>query len=324
MAAAIADPWQRLNAVVTAVSITFGRLLQPVLNPMVDSITAHLGQLRELMDKYPNITRLVGKLVLGVFALVAVLSTLSIAMGIGKFLMVGWGAASLVLSGGLTALTSIITAARVAVLWFNGALLLNPITWIVLGIVSLIAILAVLILRFDDVKAAWRKYVIDPLKNDIAEGGIFGKFTADFERIKTGWMLIYDLVKKSSIGAAMAESLTNLFKPITEFIDKIISGWAMLWDMVQKLDVRKKIDSQLDRWAGALGLRSDTGSATTAPGVVAATPLIADRVPQGGMMQEIRNTTDNRRGTTIENLTVNTTQPVNPWTLENALTMAGG
>ncbi|BFM20516.1 phage tail tape measure protein [Gilvimarinus japonicus] len=292
MAQAIADPWEKLSAIVTAARITFGRLLQPVLNPLVNKFSEHLKQLRGAMDRYPNITKLVGKLTLGVLAIVAALSFFSILIGFSKFLMIGWSVVAAVWGGVIFTITAALKAARFAMLLFNLSLYANPVFWVVIGIVALIAAIALLVYKFDSVKSAWKKYVTDPISDSRVFDPMFKTIFNGIEKIKSGWRGFWNLLK-----------MLNPAKLIGKAFNWIVEKWNAL-PFVDKVEIG-------DMTVGGIGSGESSGG------------LVRSRVPTGGLLQDINNA-DNRRSNYVEKLEVNTTQKVDAWWLDNQLATVGG
>lgn len=140
MAKTMADPWQRLSAVGAALSTSLGgamnRALIPFANWLIDIGTTLSGW----MEKFPNITRMIGVATLVVMGLVAAFSAFAVVGGMFQLFMVG--------------IAPVIAVARTATLLFNAALWANPITWIVAAIIALIVAIGLLIYYWDDVKKA--------------------------------------------------------------------------------------------------------------------------------------------------------------------------
>ena len=300
MAAAIADPWERLGSLVMAARIQFGRLLQPVLNPLVDKFTEHLGQLRLLMERYPNITKLVGKVVLGVLALVGVFSALAVIVGISKIVMIGWSVVATVLGARILVLNALLAAARVAVLWFNLSLYANPVMWVVIGVLALIAVIAALVINFDKIKTAWVKNVVEPIQ----QKGLFGALSDGIENIKDKWSGLWKHIKRLNPAVVIGEVIGKVFaKLLGRAFSWIVEKWNAL-PFVDKVDMG-------DMSVGAFNSSEETA------------PLVRSRVPTGGLLQDINNA-DNRRSNYVEKLEVNTTQKVDAWWLDNQLATVGG
>lgn len=129
--------------------------------------------------------------------------------------------------------TAATVAEKLAVLGLNGAMLTSPVTWIVAGIVALIAIIVLLIKNWDKVKdvatKAWDKIkevwgkvcgwfkstVIDPLVNF---------FTGLWESIKSIWDGICNVVSFA------IQLIANI---ISFCVDLILLPWRLLWEGIK-------------------------------------------------------------------------------------------
>lgn len=140
MAKAIADPWERLDAAGAAVKTTFGRVMQPVLVPAAEWLIRMGDGVVALTEKYPTLTKVIGIATLVVFGLVAAVSVFALAGGIAQMALAG--------------LQTVLLAGRIAMLLFNAALWANPITWVVLGVVALVAAIVLAVSHWDSIKAA--------------------------------------------------------------------------------------------------------------------------------------------------------------------------
>ena len=90
MAMAIADPWDQSAAAVKNFRMEFGERLLKVFSPVYDKITLTMTTFTKWMDMFPHLTDWVIKGVVGIGLLVGSLSALSVAVGLSKFVMVGW------------------------------------------------------------------------------------------------------------------------------------------------------------------------------------------------------------------------------------------
>ena len=158
MAAEIADPWERLSAAGSAAKSTLGRVLQPVLNPLIEKLIAGGETIVRWTELFPALTRVVGAGVLAIFAMIAAVSTLALVGGIAQLAMAGWGVAMVTGQGIMFVLSGAMKAVTLATWLFNAALWANPITWIVAAVIALIAVVGALIYYWDDVTAAVDKF----------------------------------------------------------------------------------------------------------------------------------------------------------------------
>lgn len=121
MAKAMIDPWQQFGAAVQALRIAFGQALIPLLTPLMERLTAIAGTLTRWAGLFPNITKLLGMVTLGVLGFIAAIAGLTILHGIIGML----------------------------------SMLASPITLIVIGLAALTVGVGLAIYYWDDLKAAF-------------------------------------------------------------------------------------------------------------------------------------------------------------------------
>jgi hypothetical protein len=189
MAEKMVDPLDRVYAASTAVKIGFGSLIEKAMLPFYDSVIENMSVLSGWIDKYPHLFGALAKLTIYIAGVVAIVSALAIAKGLAMIAMAGFSVAVTILKTplllvraatlawnaalGFTRIALLATAIRFPALltgliamkagfisgaagaWaFAAALLANPITWIVIGVVALIAGLVLLVKNWDAVKVA--------------------------------------------------------------------------------------------------------------------------------------------------------------------------
>lgn len=81
MAAKMVDPWMRISSGVESMRIAFGQALLPAIEPVVESLANGAGTLTEWMQRFPNITRVLGKVVVGILGLTAAMGALALISG---------------------------------------------------------------------------------------------------------------------------------------------------------------------------------------------------------------------------------------------------
>lgn len=154
MAKDMVDPWERWSAGITAVRIGIGQALLPVLNPLIEMMADGLGQISAWTKLYPNLTRWIGYAALAIIGLTAASAAFTLAVGLSQTAMAGWKLAGLAVTGVMKGLEFVMLLGKAAVWLFNAALWANPITWIIAGIILLIAAVGALIYYWDDLIAA--------------------------------------------------------------------------------------------------------------------------------------------------------------------------
>ncbi|ELQ15745.1 prophage PSPPH06, TP901 family tail tape measure protein [Pseudomonas fluorescens BRIP34879] len=238
MAKNMVDPWQQFGAAVQALRIAFGQSLIPILAPLMDRLVAIASTLTRWTQLFPNITRAIGITVLVVFGIIAAMSLLTMTVGISKMVWLGmitvWklltmaGLRSVAMFlyhtvmvigfvAGLVLMVAWMGLVKGAMLLWQGAiwlvntaLLANPVTWIVIGIVALVAAVAAAIIYWDQWTSA--------LLNSEAFRWVSGQLTAlsDWFDSMSGW---------SSMASAAWDAIVAIFKSaingLIEMLNKI-------------------------------------------------------------------------------------------------------
>ncbi|WP_235860951.1 phage tail tape measure protein [Pseudomonas proteolytica] len=238
MAKNMVDPWQQFSAAVQALRIAFGQSLITILTPLMDRLVGIASTLTRWTQLFPNITRLIGIVTLSFLAITAAMSLLTLTVGLSKMAWLGtvvvWNA--LTWSGyrsiamflyhtvmvigfvaGLVLMVAWMGLVKGAMLLWQGAiwlvntaLLANPVTWIVIGIVALVAAVAAAIIYWDQ----WTSALI----NTEAFKWVSGQLTALSEWFDSmgGW---------SSMASAAWDGIVSIFKQaingLIELLNKI-------------------------------------------------------------------------------------------------------
>ncbi|MDI2594344.1 phage tail tape measure protein [Pseudomonas sp. 681] len=238
MAKDMVDPWQQFGAAVQALRIAFGQSLIPILAPLMDRLVAIASTLTRWSQLFPNITRVIGIATLTVFGIVAALSLLTLTVGVSKMVWLGlvvvWNVLTwsgyrsiamflyhtvmvVAFVAGLVLMYTWMALAKGAMLlwqgaiWLvNAALLANPVLWVVIGIVALVAAVAAAIVYWDEWTSA--------LLNSEAFQWVSAQLTAlsDWFNSMGGW---------SGMARAAWDGIVNIFKQaingLIEMLNKI-------------------------------------------------------------------------------------------------------
>jgi TP901 family phage tail tape measure protein len=78
MAKAMVDPWQQFGAAVQALRIAFGQALIPMLAPLMEKLTGIASTLTRWTQLFPNLTRMIAMVTLGILALVVAIGALTV------------------------------------------------------------------------------------------------------------------------------------------------------------------------------------------------------------------------------------------------------
>ncbi|WP_249365811.1 phage tail tape measure protein [Pseudoalteromonas sp. NEC-BIFX-2020_002] len=185
MADDMRTPWNKLSGSFNAASIALGQRLLPVVEPFVEMLAAGFAGIVSLTERFPFLSSVIATLVVVIVALITVHGIIIFTMGLYKMALVS----SAALTGGLTVLTklwqgalialrvlgflsliatmgaaaiamgtfkAVMLAGQAATWLFNAALWANPITWVVAGVIALIAAVGALIYYWDDLVAAFQ------------------------------------------------------------------------------------------------------------------------------------------------------------------------
>jgi TP901 family phage tail tape measure protein len=253
MAKAMIDPWSRVDAGVTALAITLGNKLVPQLMPMVDGMNAGMAALLKWDTQFPHISALVDQAILPVIGFTAASAVLYAMTGLGPLtgmwrllvftlkplsflftaIRVGW----VLMMGQMAAGAGFFTAINVGLramatqLWINvtaiwawtAALLANPVTWVVVGVLALAAALTYAWLNFSslgDMATTAMAYLVGAVM--VAVNTVTGWFSGLGE-----WLTTYNLWGALATGFfAVVAFIRDDFslKGIIQGIAKFIAG----------------------------------------------------------------------------------------------------
>lgn len=185
------ERYARLQQQLQNVKESIGGSLLPTVNDFMDTGSRVLTQVGSWIEENQELVRVILLIVLAIGGFLAVGGTLiTVVAGVGlivtkaistfKILQAGFGAAKLALSP-LTA----------SVWSFTAALLANPITWVIAGIVALIA---ALVLLYN--KCEWFRNAVNTICTNIVQG-----VAAGFEAVKNWFLNGLESIKSLVTGA---------------------------------------------------------------------------------------------------------------------------
>lgn len=346
MAKAMVDPWQQFGAAVQALRIAFGQALIPMLAPLMEKLTGIASTLTRWTQLFPNLTRLIAMITLGVLGLVIAI-------------------------GALTVIGSVIGML---------SMLASPIALIVIGIAALVIGVGIGIYYWDRLKAsfgdtAWFQAIVAMITPVVLLFRVFGALlnvlwvglqqVAAFGMGVVDWLgqMVGVTVSANTVWDTFIWALTNVspfaligsaLKGLIALLNKIpgINIDTTFGDMPKVPEVpgvetpvpsTPAVDRALQ--AAQLPLAGGTALSAVPPLVMAPvsteqadqarqklaattasiSPTRAAAVPQGGLLRSIQNSTNNQtqnKGTHVENMTINTAKPMTPLEIENMMSMA--
>ncbi|WP_300674077.1 phage tail tape measure protein [Desulfoluna sp.] len=192
MADAMVDPFQRWSQGAKALRIGLGQALLPVLIPVVEGMAEGAGAMYKWTQENPTLTRYLGYTVIGVAGLTAGVAAFAVVGGVASMTMTGFGAAMTLVSGVMTAWSTVAGAGATVMTWLNAVMMANPALLIAGSIAVLVGGIAAAIYYWDDLKAAfldstWGKNIMGWI--DTILGG-FSKLSGawDWVKNKLSWV----------------------------------------------------------------------------------------------------------------------------------------
>ena len=337
MAKAMVDPWQQFAAAVEALRIAFGQALIPILAPLMDRLSGIAGTLTRWTQLFPNITRVIGIVVLTILGLTAAMAALTFVVGLSKMvwlaLVVVWkvltwtgyrsiamflfhAAMSIAFVTGLILMVTWMGLVKGAMLLWQGAIWLvnaamyaNPIGLIIAGIVALVAIVGAAIYYWDDLASA--------LMNTVAFKWVSDQLSALSEWFGSmgGW---------SGMAKAAWDGIVRVFS-------QAINGLIEMMNKIPGVNIETRFgDLPQVPGAEAAVRAADTASAaqkaqqTINAAIPSLSPSRPSAVPPGGLLTSIQNTSNQNKGNHVDKVEIHTAKPMSPLELENMLAMAVG
>ncbi|NWC73829.1 phage tail tape measure protein [Pseudomonas sp. P7759] len=337
MTMAMVDPWQQFGAAVEGLRIAFGQVLIPILTPLMAKLSGIAGTMTRWTQMFPNITRLIGIVTLTILALIAVMSLLTFAVGAGRMAwlamvtvwkvvqMISLRTTAVFLVQKLLMLTYIavvygLTAALglvrgVMLLWqgaiwlVNAAMWANPVLLIVGGIVALIAVVALAIVYWDEWTTA--------LMNSEAFKWVSDQLTAlsDWFASMGGW---------SGMAKAAWDGIVAIFHTA-------INNLIEMLNKIPGVDIETRFGAMPEVPGTDIGANTvDSAAAaqraqqTINAAIPSLSPVRPTAVPPGGLLTSIQNTSNQNKGTHVENVNIHTAKPMTQLELENMVAMGVG
>ena len=337
MAKAMVDPWQQFAAAVEALRIAFGQALIPILAPLMDRLSGIAGTLTRWTQLFPNITRVIGIVVLTILGLTAAMAALTFLVGMSKMVWMalvvvwkvltwtGWRSIAMFLYHAVM-VTGFVAGLILMVAWMglvkgamllwqgaiwlvNSALLANPVTWIVIGVMALVAAVAAAIYYWDDWTTA--------LMNTEAF-----KWIADQAQVLSDWF--------GSMGgwAGMAKAAWD---GIVAIFQNAINGLIEMLNKIPGVNIEASLGAMPEipgasaaMGAGEQAERSRKVQQSINAAIPSLSPARASAVPPGGLLTSIQNTSNQNKGTHVEKVEIHTAKPMSPLEMENMVAMAVG
>ena len=232
------DNLDRVKDSARGVVFQLGAALMPAINDMAIKVKEAINKVTEWMQKNPQLAATIGKVGLGLAALLVTVGTASILFGgltfiVGKFATVFRAASAAIKAGKaiLTACKNSMLLFRVQyaalVVWqklaavaqwlFNSALFACPVVWIVAAIMAIIAAVVLLVKYWDKVAAFFKKIW----------AAIVGVFTKAWDGIKKVWGAVTGWF--SGLWGGIKGGASKAWNGIKNTIGKASEGVKKVW-----------------------------------------------------------------------------------------------
>lgn len=338
MAMAMVDPWQQFGAAVEALRIAFGQALIPILTPLMAKLSGIAGTMTRWTQMFPNITRVIGIVTLTILALIAVMSLLTFAVGAGRMawlaMVTVWKVVQMIslrttavflmqklimltyitVVYGLTAVLGLVRG--VMMLWqgaiwlVNAALLANPVAWIVIGVLALVAAVVAAVVYWDEWTAA--------LMNSEAFKWVSDQLTALSEWFASmgGW---------SGMAKAAWDGIVAIFH-------KAINGLIEMLNKIPGVDIETRFGAMPEVPGTDIGVNTADSAAaaqraqqTINAAIPSLSPARPNAVPQGGLLTSIQNNNSSQnKGMHVEKVEIHNSKPMTSLEMENMVAMSVG
>ncbi|WP_339436472.1 phage tail tape measure protein [Pseudomonas sp. EL_65y_Pfl1_R32] len=338
MAMDMVDPWQQFGAAVEALRIAFGQALIPILTPLMAKLSGIAGTMTRWTQMFPNITRVIGIVTLTILALIAVMSLLTFAVGAGRMawlaMVTVWKVVQMIslrttavfllqkafMLGYITVvygLTAVLGLMRVVMLlwqgaiWLvNAALLANPVVWVVIGVMALVAAVIAAVVYWNE----WT----DALMNSEAFKWVSDQLTAlsDWFASMGGW-------------AGMAKAAWD---GIVAIFHTAINGLIEMLNKIPGVDIETRFGAMPEVPGTDIGVNTlDSAAAaqraqhTINAAIPSLSPARPNAVPQGGLLTSIQNNTSSQnKGMHVEKVEIHNSKPMTSLEMENMVAMSVG
>ncbi|SFU80951.1 phage tail tape measure protein [Pseudomonas sp. OV546] len=338
MAMAMVDPWQQFGAAVEALRIAFGQALIPILTPLMAKLSGIAGTMTRWTQMFPNITRVIGIVTLTILALIAVMSLLTFAVGAGRMawlaMVTVWKVVQMIslrttavfliqklvmltyitVVYGLTAVLTLIRGAMLmwqGAIWLvNAALLANPVVWIVIGVLALVAAVIAAVVYWDEWTAA--------LMNSEAFKWVSDQLTALSEWFASmgGW---------SGMAKAAWDGIVAIFHTA-------INSLIEMLNKIPGVDIETRFGAMPEVPGTDIGVNTmDSAAAaqraqqTINAAIPSLSPARPNAVPQGGLLTSIQNNNSSQnKGMHVEKVEIHNSKPMTSLEMENMVAMSVG
>lgn len=234
----------------------------------------------------------------------------SIAMFLFHTAMTVAFVAGLVLMFGWMGLVKVAMLAWQGAIWLvNSALLANPVTWVVVGVIALIAAVVAAVYYWDE----WTSALLD---------------SAAFKWVSEQLGAMSDWFNSMGGWSGMAKAAWD---GIVSVFNQAINGLIDMMNKIPGVNIETRFGDLPPIPGAEAAIRAadtansaDKAQQTINSAIPRLSPSRPTAVPRGGLLTSIQNTSNQTKGNSVENVNIYTAKPMSPLELENMLAMGVG
>lgn len=287
--------FEALSQRIQNVKESIGTALLPAVSDLMGKIEQLVGKLAGWIEKNPELVSKLGEAALGLGAFLAVAGPVLSFLGGAGLAVTGAAAGFNTLRAVFAPLAAALAPVIASVWSFTAALLANPITWVVIGIIALVAAFAILWNKCEAFRGFWIG-LWEGIKSfpAAAAAWITAKWNAVTAWFKTAWTVVkgFWAVLWAGLRAApqalaswvsgLAERAAEAFQSAWEGVTGFFSG---LWEGIKGI-FTGGVNSVVDTVNGIIGKINGVtaGGAAQALGLAVEIPSIP-RLASGGVIR---------------------------------------
>ena len=364
MASKMIDPWEQMEAAGFAVKAVFGRVMEPVLLPLINLFIEGGQTLLRWTEMFPNLTRVVGTSIMVIMGLVGAVSVFAIMSGVVQLAIAGFHSVVAIGSGlmlayrgalwlakasiglfraaviastiHLTLLNSSLGLSTAATWLFSKALWANPMTWVVLGVVALIGALTALALNWDKVTLAVDGFITGALDWLIQKWSWLRQQFENNLFLRMAFAPLYAATEVIHFVLKVFEKIPDWWRGFKSWFTSLnpFSGFAKSLDsIIQKINLIPgvEIGASLTKTEVVQHRSLNESQNLTAQAdselkqLSQVSPSLSVKPVQNNSLPSItKNISTNNQGVNVEKIEVNTSEKVDGFMLADQLALAMG
>lgn len=182
MAKSMIDPMQQLEQAWFAIRAAGLQGALPAIRGVASAMAGGAKHIIRWANLFPNLTKYLGYAVIAIVGVAGAMALWSIIAGGVGLITAALSAGLIVFNGTMAVLRGGLMLVQAVTWLFNAALWACPITWIIAGIIALIAVIGLAIYYWDDIKKA------------IMDTAAFEWLMSVIESVKVGWASFMDML----------------------------------------------------------------------------------------------------------------------------------